>query len=142
MDPSRRCVALPQESPESAEARNRLVQGWMSKADVLRALSIGGPTLEKWRINRLILSVWDASSGQYFYPPFQLSQRCVIPEMAHVMKWLEPYTNESGWGSVGWWLSPHSLLDGNSPADIFPMEAGRVVMIAEEEFSEDQNRFW
>ena len=114
----------------------------MSEMDVLRALSIDGPTLEKWRVNRQILSAWDAPSEQYFYPPFQLSQRCVIPEMAHVMKWLEPYTNESGWGSVGWWLSPHSLLDGNSPADIFPMEAGRVVMIAEEEFSEDQNRFW
>ena len=142
MDPSRRCVALPQESPESAEARNRLVQGWMSKADVLRALSIGEPTLEQWRINRLFLSVWDVPSGEYFYPPFQFFEGRVIPAVASIMSWLEPYSNGSGWGEVEWWLSPHSLLDGKSPADIFQVEPARVLMIAEQEFSEGPDAFW
>lgn len=142
MDPSKQRMALPHDSSGSSKARNRLVQSWMSKADVLRALSIGGPTLEKWRINRLILSVWDASSGQYFYPPFQFFEGRVIPAVASIMRWLEPYSNGSGWGEVEWWLSPHSLLDGKSPAEIIQLESARVLMIAEQEFSEDPAAFW
>lgn len=142
MDPSKQRMALPQDSPGSSKARNRLVRGWMSKADVLSALSIGESFLEQWRVSRLILSVWDAPSGQYFYPPFQFCEGRAIPEMASIMRWLEPYTNGSGWGEVEWWLSPHSLLCGKCPADIFQVDSARVLMIAEREFSEDTDAFW
>lgn len=149
--PTRR-QAVPRDS--AAERRRALARAWPTSAEVSRQL---GSTAENasHRANQLrrggqLLGVWMPSEQAYRFPVWQFDANgAPVPPLAELLTLLRGpggmSTQErltSGWGEVEWFLTPHALLDGASPAEILPDDPARVLAAAQEEFQGPADARW
>lgn len=144
--------AVPRDS--AAERRRALAQAWLTAAEVSRQL---GSTAENasHRANQLrrdgqLLGVWLPSEQAYRFPLWQLDANgAPVSPLAELLTLLRgpggmgtQQRLTSGWGEVEWFLTPHALLDGASPAEILPDDPARVLAAAQEEFQEPADARW
>lgn len=145
-------VARPADS--AAERRVTLSQDWPTAAVVSRQV---GSTAENGshRANQLrragqLLGVWLPSEQAYRFPTWQFgANRSPVPVLTELLSLLRGAGGmdaqdrlTSGWGEVEWFLTPHALLDGASPAEILPQDPARVLAVAQEEFQERADARW
>lgn len=138
----------------AAERRRALAQDWPTAADVSRQL---GSTAENGshRANQLrrdgqLLGVWLPHEQAYRFPAWQFgADGAAVPGLAELLTLLRgpggmntAERRTSGWGEVEWFLTPHTLLDGEPPADVLPHDPARVLAAAREEFQESADARW
>ena len=74
-------------------------------------------------------------AGEWRYPAFQFEPQCdflaVIPEMTAVITALVP--DEQGWDQLHWFLTPHEILGGKRPLEVWAEDKNAVVKAAEAE---------
>ncbi|ASK94778.1 hypothetical protein KWH04_17745 [Xanthomonas campestris pv. trichodesmae] len=138
----------------AAVRRRHLSQAWPTAAEVSRQL---GSTAENGshRANQLrrdgqLLGVWLPSEQAYRFPVWQFgSDGRPVPPLVELLALLRGAGGmdtqdrlTSGWGEVEWFLTPHALLDGASPAEVLPHDPARVLAVAQEEFREPADARW
>jgi hypothetical protein len=90
-----------------------------------------------------ILGVWSPDRRSFFYPDFQFDQRgCIRPEVAQLLNVLPDCDDPGGWRRAFWLYSPHALLGGNAPAEVFVTEPERVIAAANHEFGGSPDSGW
>ena len=95
------------------------------------------------RADGMILGVWSEDHHAFFHPDFQFDQTgCIRPAVAHLLAVLPNRDDRGGWKRAFWLYSPHALLDGKAPADVFTTEPERVIEAAKREFSESPDSGW
>jgi len=96
------------------------------------------------RSNGALLGVWVAAERTYRHPEFQFDAHGAIrPAVADLLKVLPDNDEDrNGWRRAFWLYSPHALLSGETPAEVFALDPQRVVEAAREEFCGDPNAHW
>ncbi|WP_225032061.1 hypothetical protein [Paraburkholderia sp. XV] len=96
------------------------------------------------RSNGALLGVWVAAERTYRHPDFQFDAHGAIrPAVADLLKVLPADEEDrNGWRRAFWLYSPHALLSGETPADVFVRDPQRVLNAAKEEFRGDSNAHW
>lgn len=138
----------------AAVRRRELAQDWPKAAEVSRQL---GSTAENGshRANQLrrdgqLLGVWLPHEQAYRFPDWQFgADGAPVPGLAELLTLLRGpggmdtvERRTSGWGEVEWFLTPHALLDGETPADVLRHDPERVLAAAREEFQESADARW
>jgi hypothetical protein len=71
---------------------------------------------------------------QYLHPAFQFGDNGeVLPAMLSLFPLLPTEERDGGWARVFWCFQPHAGLDGQSPAEVFPNDAQRVIDVARQD---------
>lgn len=138
---------------DAAAQRQALAAQWLTAAQVSADLGSqaanGSHRASQLRRDGQLLGVYVSHpSPSYRYPTWQFHRPgevvYVLPEILRVLREYGPFERESeglrrttGWGEVEWFLSPHALLDGATPADMLATDPDRVLQAARTEF-EDQ----
>lgn len=115
-------------------------------AEIVGAASRSNPHqyAARLRANAALLGVWVAAERTYRHPDFQFDDNGVLhAALADLLKAL-PRNEEdrNGWRRAFWLYSPHALLSGEAPADVFGRDPQRVVEVARGEFSGDPPVHW
>ncbi|MFP3606071.1 hypothetical protein [Paraburkholderia sp. SIMBA_053] len=135
---------------EAIALRNELLaKNWPDGkrvAEIVGAASRSNPHqyAARLRANAALLGVWVAAERTYRHPDFQFDDNGVLhPALADLLKAL-PRNEEdrNGWRRAFWLYSPHPLLLGEAPAEVFGHDPQRVVEVAREEFSGDPHAHW
>ena len=139
--------------PTTAEAirfRDELLgKGWRDARHV--AELAGLPTKQREtayaiqaRAAGALLGVWSEPHHRFIYPDFQFNcsgtVRNGVAELLAVLPATEG--DGGGWRRAFWLYSPHVLLDGKRPADVFVYAPIRVIKVAREEFLGDPEAAW
>ncbi|MFP3637761.1 hypothetical protein [Paraburkholderia sp. SIMBA_054] len=97
----------------------------------------------KLRKNGELLGVWNARDRSYLYPDFQFEMGTVRPRVGELLEAL-PFEDDDrlGWRRAFWLYSPHALLEGQKPADVFATDPQRVIDVATEEFKGNEDGGW
>lgn len=135
---------------DAAARRDELARQWLSASDVnlkLRASSHSCPlAASELRRGGQLLAVYIAHPRpSYRYPTWQFTPDgqpvLHLAEILAILRDFGPFDRESGslrrttgWGEVEWFLSPHALLDGASPAEMLQAHSARVLLTACIEF--------
>lgn len=98
---------------------------------------------EQLRSTGAMLAVWSAPERIYRYPDFQFNSCGALRvEVSELLKLLpSDEEDRGGWRRAFWLYSPHALLDGETPADVFVGDPQRVLDAARHEFNEP-NECW
>ncbi|WP_293792103.1 metallophosphoesterase [Stenotrophomonas sp.] len=139
---------------DSATLREALASEWLSASQVGVKLGVqpcdGNHTASQLRREGKLLGVYITQPvPSYRYPPwqFQPDGRPVdhLAKILELMREFGPFQRElsdlrrtTGWGEVEWFLSPHALLDGATPAGLLIADPLRVLRAAHLEFQEYQ----
>lgn len=119
----------------AAARRDALAHGYLIEEEVRSRLAIAHETLVRWRKARKILAVWYMPGKRYLYPPYQFVGARLLPEIAALLVLRQAIgPDRSGWAIVEWLLSPHVLLEDQSPAEILQFTPNRVIAAARAEF--------
>ncbi|WP_321813132.1 MULTISPECIES: hypothetical protein [unclassified Paraburkholderia] len=125
-----------------------LARQWPSDHQVARltgdktSLEEGSNTTHA-RATGILLGVWSEHLPGFVYPDFQFDHAGAIrEEIVELLAVLPRENDEGGWRRAFWLYSPHALLDGQTPADVFPGAPTRVIMIAQEEFQSAPDAAW
>lgn len=96
------------------------------------------------RSNRALFGVWVAQERAFRYPDVQFdAQGNIRPEVADLLKVLpDEDEDRGGWRRAFWLYSPHALLDGRTPAEVFQSRPQLVVDVARREFTDDGDASW
>ncbi|CAB3736367.1 hypothetical protein LMG24238_06223 [Paraburkholderia sediminicola] len=95
------------------------------------------------RAARLLLGVWSEAQRGFVYPDFQFDLSGKLrPEVSKLLMVLPDDDDRGGWRRAFWLYSPHALLDGLPPAEVFVSDPGRVLKAAAREFSGDCDSSW
>ena len=91
-----------------------------------------------------LLGVWVAGDRSFRYPDFQFDFHGRLrPEISDLLRVLPDNEQDSGgWRRVFWLYSPHSLLGGDIPADVFVRDPQRIVDAARLEFNGNSDAHW
>lgn len=90
-----------------------------------------------------LLGVWSVRLHGFVYPDFQFNHSGAIrQEVAELLAVLPGDNDGSGWRRAFWLYSPHTLLEGQTPAEVFPDAPARVIHIARVEFRSDPAATW
>ena len=90
-----------------------------------------------------ILGVWSAAQEVYRHPDFQFDATGrVRAGIADLLAQLPGAGDRGGWRQAFWLYSPHALLGGRLPAEIFPENPARVIEVARREFADDRDACW
>lgn len=135
---------------DAAAQRNALAAQWFSAAQVDAMLSSlpgsGEDLASQLRREGQILAVYVTHPvSSYRYPTWQFHPEAQIfdhlAEILSVLRDFGPFPRApeglrrtTGWGEVEWFLSPHALLDGATPAAILTVDPARVLRAARVEF--------
>lgn len=133
--------------------RQALVSHWFSAAEVSARLGkqFAGSSEIAGRLRRegQLLAVYvTRPAPSYRYPPWQFRAdgKSVdhLAEILAVLRDFGPFDREpdelrrtTGWGEVEWFMSPHVLLDGATPATMLGADPARVLRAARAEFEKE-----
>ena len=129
------------------EFRDELLEkGW---PDARRVAELAGLPSEstayaiKARARGALLGVWSAPLRDFVYPDFQFDRSGSLrTDIAELLAVLPNEGDRGGWRRAFWLYSPHALLDGQTPADVFAKAPIRVINVAREEFLGDPAATW
>lgn len=145
-------LAKPIDSP--AARRLAVAQAWPTAAEVSRQLGStagnGSHRANQLRREGQLLGVWLPSEQAYRFPVWQFgADERPVPVLTEILSLLRGAGGmdaqdrlTSGWGEVEWFLTPHALLDGASPAEVLAQDPARVLAVAQEEFQEPADARW
>jgi hypothetical protein len=92
---------------------------------------------------RRLLGVWAAQRKTFVHPTFQFDRLGQLrPEVGELLDILPDKDDRGGWERAFWLYSPHGLLEGKTPADVFTDDPQRVIAVAKREFAGDQDANW
>jgi hypothetical protein len=96
------------------------------------------------RATGALLGVWVTSNRSFRYPDFQFdTQHGLRPAVSDLLRVLPSNEDDrGGWRRAFWLYSPHGLLNGDIPADVFAREPQRIVDVAMLEFNGDSDAHW
>jgi len=95
------------------------------------------------RARGALLGVWSVRLQGFIYPDFQFDHLGTIrQEVAELLTILPSDSDGGGWRRAFWLYSPHALLEGQTPAEVFPDAPARVITIAKVEFRGDPAAPW
>lgn len=149
-DVSRTAAASSDAHREAIAFRNQLLsRNWPDGRRVAEMAGAGSKSnphqyAARLRTNGSLLGVWVAGERTYRHPDFQFDALgSVRPAVADLLKIL-PGDGEdgNGWRRAFWLYSPHALLSGETPADVFGHDPERVIKTAVAEFRADQQEHW
>jgi hypothetical protein len=90
-----------------------------------------------------LLGVWSTPDRSYVHPDFQFDRLGKVrPEVAELLAILPDKDDRGGWQRAFWLYSPHALLEGRTPADVFANQPERVIEVARREFTGGQDAAW
>uniref|UniRef100_E1TI48 Antitoxin Xre/MbcA/ParS-like toxin-binding domain-containing protein n=1 Tax=Burkholderia sp. (strain CCGE1003) TaxID=640512 RepID=E1TI48_BURSG len=138
----------------AAEAATRfreelLGRGWPDACRVAELAGLspeqeGAAQVTENRRTGALLGVWSAPEHRFVYPDFQFNRsgalRTHVAELLGVLP--ANKDDQGGWRRAFWLYSPHSLLEGQTPADVFANASIRVIEVAREEFLGDPDAAW
>ncbi|CAH2937128.1 MAG: hypothetical protein PPHERAN_4610 [uncultured Paraburkholderia sp.] len=126
-----------------------LGKGW---PDARRVAELAGLLLEQEgtayvihaRATGALLGVWSASQYRFIYPDFQFNRLGTLRKDVAELLAVLPATKDDpgGWRRAFWLYSPHALLDGQTPADVFANVPIRAIKVARAEFLGDPETAW
>ncbi len=138
---------------DAAAKRQILAEEWLSATDATARInsspSFQGRSASQLRRTGQLLGVYVSQpTSCYRYPTWQFRpDGQLVDHLAEIMSVLRdfgPFLREpeglrrtTGWGEVEWFLSPHVLLDGDSPAAVLTADPARVLRAARLEFESD-----
>ncbi|WP_414486994.1 hypothetical protein [Stenotrophomonas maltophilia] len=138
---------------DAAAQRKALASQWLTAAQVSadwgsQATNVSHRASQLRRDGKLLGVYVTDPAPSYRYPTWQFFRPgepvYVLPEILRVLREYGPFERESeglrrttGWGEVEWFLTPHALLDGATPADMLATDPDRVLQAVRTEF-EDQ----
>jgi len=139
-------------TPQQAalDFRNELLtQNWPCAAYVTKNASArtsedAEQVAARLRDRGMVLGVWVANEEAFRYPDFQFDvHNNIRPDVSALLKVLPAEDEDtSGWRRAFWLYSPHSLLDGRTPAEVFPNAPQSVLEAARLEFEENRDAGW
>jgi hypothetical protein len=95
------------------------------------------------RLGGMLLGVWSAPRECFIYPDFQFdNDGRLIPEISMLLRILPAEDDDSGWRRAFWLYSPHALLDGSTPSEIFALDPLRILEVANAEFNTSPDSGW
>jgi len=95
------------------------------------------------RSQRRLLGVWSAQRKTFFHPMFRFDRLGQLrPEVGKTLEILPDNDDRGGWERAFWLYSPHPLLDGKIPAEVFVGEPQKVIAVAKKEFVGNQDANW
>lgn len=135
---------------EAIAFRNRLIaKGWPDGRRVAEMVGTGSTSnphqyAARQRSRGALFGVWVATERSFRHPDFQFDDHGSIrPAVADLLTVLPSNDEDNhGWRRAFWLYSPHALLSGATPADVFVSDPERVIAVANEEFSGDPNVRW
>ena len=126
-----------------------LAKNWPDDMAVAKTARLPpGENIERFaarlRSSGTLFGVWVAQEHSFRYPDIQFDMRGNIrPEVTALLKVLPGEDDDrGGWRRAFWLYSPHALLDGQTPAEVFPSEPQLVVDVARREFTGDVDASW
>lgn len=138
---------------DAADQREALASQWFSAAEVSARLDGQSPcssdSVGRLRREGQLLAVYITSPGPgYRYPDWQFrADGTTVDCMAEILAVLRnfgPFDCEpaelrrtTGWGEAEWFMSPHMLLGGATPAMTLATDPARVLRAARVEFEAD-----
>lgn len=134
----------------SAARRQALASEWLDEPTVDALIGARGATTQRFRREGRLLGAWIAPEHRYLYPPWQFTgEGQVIAAVQPILAILRSpkgmalsQPTSAGWEEMEWWLAPHVLLEGLSPAESLSADPERVLEVAEQQFSEDPDARW
>lgn len=132
----------------AVEFRDELLEkGWPNDHGVAELAKAPGPEATTYAIRAQasgdLLGVWSAPRHCFLYPDFQFHRSGAIrKDVAALLAVLPGEDDRGGWRRTFWLYSPHALLDGRTPAEIFIDDPTRVIAVAREEFLGDCDATW
>lgn len=95
------------------------------------------------RATGVLLGVWSEPLRGFVYPDFQFDRFGKLrPGVSKLLMMLPGDDDRGGWRRAFWLYSPHPLLDGLLPAEVFETDPDRVLGAAEHEFAGDRDSVW
>jgi hypothetical protein len=148
--PAATVAAEPEDPHQAAIAfRNELLaRNWPDGKSVAAllgmAVDVANPNQYAYRLRRngTLFGVWSPSERSYRYPDFQFEHGMLRPEVEDLLAVLPVKEDKGGWRIAFWLFSPHALLDGKEPASVFIDDPQKVIGIAKQEFSGEQDAGW
>lgn len=93
------------------------------------------------RTQRKLLGVWSPRLNTFVFPDFQFDESGrPLPEVPELLTTLP--AGNGGWRETFWLYSPHALLDGQSPAEVFAENPRLVIDVARIEFCASPDDHW
>ncbi|SRR5258708_18456288 len=65
-----------------------------------------------------------------------------VPDVAELLAILPDRDDLGGWRRAFWLYSPHALLEGRAPSDVFVTDPQRVIGVATRGFAGSQDAGW
>lgn len=134
---------------EAINFRDELLRNrWPDDSRVAGSVEASPPAdaravLANARAARLLLGVWSKAQRGFVYPDFQFDRFGKLrPEVSKLLMVLPGDGDRGGWRRAFWLYSPHALLDGLPPAEVFVSDPDRVLNAAAREFSCDCDSSW
>ncbi|WP_282295167.1 hypothetical protein [Stenotrophomonas sp. PS02289] len=141
---------LVQLEQDAAARRFALAEDWPTAATVSRTLgsTAGNASQLATRLRRAgeLLGVYlPVPGGSWRFPRWQFrSDGQPVEHLKEILrvlreegKFYDSQRRTTGWGEVEWFISRHVLLNGKTPAELLPVDPGRVLQAARTEFAED-----
>lgn len=135
----------------AAVRRAELAREWLVASQVSAMLGSeagnGSQLATQRRLAGQLLGAWVPSERAYRYPPWQFGpDGQPVEPLAEILGILREQgrmaadnRRTSGWKEIEWFLSPHTLLDGEKPADLLTTDPDKVLKIAVEQFVEEDD---
>lgn len=133
----------------AATRRDELAAEWLTATQVGKMLKAKDEDSSQMssdgRRAGKLLGVWVSSEHAYRYPPWQFrADGTLVPQMREILRLLREHGGvidqgrcSSGWNEVEWFMTPHLLLHGQTPANQLAANAEQVFRAAHTEFVED-----
>lgn len=138
---------LPEETAASAKAREAAIANWLTADEAGQRLPgrTGAPSQRASRLRRLgqLFGVWVPAERAYRFAPWQfLSSGQPSPALPDLLSLLRGPNGvaggerTSGWEELEWFLAPHALAGGRTPAELLVTDPHTVLNAARADFEE------
>ncbi|APO93360.1 hypothetical protein [Xanthomonas vesicatoria] len=138
---------VPAETADSAAARSEAISDWLTsqEAGVQLPGRSGSPAQRASRLRRrgALFGVWVPERRAYRFAPWQFMHSGrpspVLPEILTLVRGRNGVAageRTSGWEELEWFLAPHALADGRTPAELLATDPPAILKLAHADFDE------
>jgi len=138
---------VPAETAASAAARSEAIADWLTaqEAGIQLPGRSGSPAQRASRLRRrgALFGVWVPEERAYRFAPWQFMQSGqpspVLPQILTLVRGRNGVAageRTSGWEELEWFLAPHALADGRTPAELLATDPPAILKVAHADFDE------